>query len=249
MKNKTLKTVLNFVIKHKQVLLILGLIATSFFGIKGCVQNKKSLKLQTQAIINKDNKIIYWKDRDSIEHAKSNLLIITEKSISAFYKEQVKELTNKIQIKDKQITEYTTLITKNNGKIITKVDTIYLDNDPDIINKPIDYVTVEYKDKWMDFKGKIKNEQFTADYSLTDSINIIGYWEKTGFLKLGKKNYYLDISANNPNVTIQNARNFRVTSANDNKIGVGIIGGYGLSIDKNIKSSSFIGIGLYYRLF
>jgi hypothetical protein len=76
----------------------------------------------------------------------------------------------------------------------------------------------------------------------------VGYWKRKGFLHLGRKDYFLDISSENPNTYIDNIKDFKITSDKPRRIGLGFIGGYGIDIGNKFQFRPYIGIGVYYRL-
>lgn len=252
---KYLNSATEWLKQNKLLVLVIVFAAIAFFSIRGCVQSKSEKHAFEDAIAARDSKIDFWKSSDSISHAKAKTVMADKEALDILYKSQMDSISKVLGIKNKQISEYTQIIQIISGKINAPVEPIYKDsliyiNGKDSLIKVYDFSGIVFKDKWIDLKATIKKGIFDADYKVKDSLNIVGYWKKTGFLNLGKKEYYLDISSSNPNATIENVKNFRVTSAPQNKFGIGVIGGYGVNLSAPLsKPTPFVGIGVFYKLF
>lgn len=214
-------------------------------SIRSCYKLSQSKNDLTQAIKSKDAEIKHWKDENGKVHAVINKVQGSIATMKALHDLQLKQIQSELNIKPKQITQVITVGSTNTGIVQTKVDTVYKYLN-DTIKIP-DYLTTKYAEKWIQFHAKMKDGLMAAEYSMKDSLQIVGYWKHKGFLKLGSKDYFIDVSSFNPNVTITNLKNFHVTSKPSN-VGIGIIGGYGVGL-KNPELSPFIGVGVFYRLF
>jgi len=120
-------------------------------------------------------------------------------------------------IKNKQITELQIIIA-NSSNIINGVgnDTIYINNYGDTITW-----MAPYNDGYLDARVEIKsdNKSTNLSYTYSDSIYIIGYWERTplrlfnkdiNWLKTGEKETYIDIKYANPNAIILYSKKIKV---------------------------------------
>ncbi|MEO6303066.1 MAG: DUF6549 family protein [Bacteroidia bacterium] len=258
-----------WIMKNRAMIIFIVVCLYALFATKSCMQNKEKATQLSTAIQSKNDTITYWKDKTDIEHAKASSVVASLDNMKAIYQSKIDSITKKLNIKEKQITDFVGVSTETKGKFKSKVDTIFLEREPeyfdssyydgidiagpndlpaiDTVTPKIDYLESKYIDKWLTFHAKIKNGTLTGDYNLKDSITILGYWKKSGFLNLGRKNYFIDVSSSNPNTHIENVSNFHITSEPKRKIGLGFIGGYGVGL-KTIKLEPFLGIGLFYKL-
>ena len=247
----------SWVYRNKVNLLIAGLILYALFATKGCLNNKAERNSMAEAVKDKDAKITYWKDKAGIEHEISSQINGDLKTIKLLYQNKLDSITKSLKIKEKQVTDYIEIVKETKGKIHSRIDSFVETSVKEIPGKDnyiiqTKYIGTDYNDKWITFNAKIKNGAFDAIYTTRDSITLIGYWAKTGFLHLGKKEYYLDINSANPNSNLLNQKNFKVTDIKQNKVGIGIISGYGANlsnVSKGLKFAPFIGIGVFYKIF
>lgn len=246
--------ILTWAWKNKTSILIILLIIYALLSTKSCMNNKNQLSELEEGIKDRDAKITYWMDKEGKEHARANEVQASKEAIEILFKGKLDSLSKELEIQKKQITQFIEIVKTTNGEFKSKIDTIYKpiiikdEQGRDSIVRVIDYLGTAYKDEWLDFRAKIRDNNFEAEYSIKDSLTIVGFWKKKGLLGLGKKDYFLDISSANPNTHISNVKNFKVTSSNERKYGVGVIGGYGFSLKKEVTLQPFIGVGLFYRL-
>jgi hypothetical protein len=242
-----MKKILTWISDNRLLLVIALFILVLLTAVRGCIKEKQNANQLSEAIKDRDAKVSYWKDENGKLHAQVQQVQASKDQIEVLYKNKLDSVSHELNIKPKQITDYTEVTKKTSGNFTTKVDTVWkIETVKGDSIKVVEYVGMNYTDKWIDFHGKLKDNSFTASYSIKDSISIVGYWKRTGFLGLGKKDYVVDISSANPNTSITNAKNFKVTSSVTTPIGVGFIGGYGWN---GQKFSPFIGVGLYYKIF
>lgn len=87
---------------------------------------------------------------------------------------------------------------------------------------PVQYEQkVSYEDQWLKIVGHTSKDSVWS-YSITDSLTIVGYEKKTGFLK---KDLYVDITSKNPHTKIVGINAFRLTPK-PKTWGIGITAGY-----------------------
>jgi hypothetical protein len=247
-----------WIMRNRAMLMLIVVVLYALFATKGCINNQQRASELTEAIKDKEAKITYWTDKAGKEHAVAHQVQGSLETVKTIYQGKLDSITKELGIKEKQITEYIEIAKTTAGKFHTKVDTFYTYikvpvpgdslNKDSMLVKIQDYLKASYKDKWLTFEGKIKDGNFDAKYSIHDSLRIVGYWKRKGFLHLGRKDYFLDISSENPNTYIDNIKDFKITSDKPRRIGLGFIGGYGIDIGNKFQFRPYIGIGVYYRL-
>lgn len=239
--------------RHRGLIMLLVVGVYAIFATKSCRSKVIENNILVEAIKDKEAKIFYYKDQSGKEHARANQVTASKKQIEYLFRGKLDSISKELDIKSKQITDYIQISNSTGGNFSSKIDTFYKTSyipvkGKDSIVKTIDYLGTKYNDTWLDFKAKIKNGTFDAEYTIKDSLDIVSYWKRTGFLGLGRKDYFIDISSKNPNTKIQNAKNFKISTQKDNKIGFGLIGGYGIDV-KTFRPAPFIGVGVYYKFF
>lgn len=120
-------------------------------------------------------------------------------------------------IKDKQITDLQIIISQASNSIDgVGSDTIYVNNNGDTITW-----TAPYNDGYLDARVEIKNDNKSTNltYTYTDSIFIIGHWERKPlrlfkrdikWIRTGEKETYIDIKYGNPNATVLYSKKIKV---------------------------------------
>jgi hypothetical protein len=129
-----------------------------------------------------------------------------------------------LDIKAKQISEYTQIISSASGKGSGSLQ--YRDTGR-LVLLPGEKVPVLIRDTlgselkvddgYLKFNALIKKDQsFDYHYIFNDSLNYTKYTKNTGFLGL-KKESYIDIYSTNKNATITGIKQFRVSDIQKNK--------------------------------
>jgi hypothetical protein len=85
----------------------------------------------------------------------------------------------------------------------------------------------QYKDQWTDIKTQIDSNSIRQDITIRDSILVVQFEKKTGFLGLGGKKTYIDIRNANPNVQVNEVKHWEIKTRPKNySVGVGITYGW-----------------------
>jgi len=129
----------------------------------------KSIKIQKELISNLSDSVTHYKDKYGNEHAVASK-IITEKE---YLQDDIKSLSNQLELKEKQIRSYSRIVNNAEAKII--LDTSY-----------------QYRDSFIYLS--LKND--TLFIQIKDTIQIVDYWKRTWFL--GRKKYFVDVKNSNP---------------------------------------------------
>ena len=226
--------------KLKDILLILTLMCFIGMVVNSCNQSEKinTISFEKQTI-NEDYLVIQKKLHQEI--AKNQ--IIDNISIQDFIRlnamdEAINELREEVAKNQKLLlsAQETILAFQTTMKEDSEIKEAFLaklrstkvpSNNTSIINK---WVKINSLDT--------DNFQITNDYDVS-----IGF-EKTGFLKYKKP--YAVVTNHNPYATPLEIKTYNVNMPKDNRFGLGITAGYGLT--NQAKPSYFIGVGVNYNL-
>jgi cell division protein FtsB len=174
-----------------------------------------------------------YKDENGKLHGKIETFEVDKKAYLKVHRKEMDSIANLLDIKAKNINQLTTLVAYYKGKIKTGVDTTYIYDTTYLAGeRVVDTVRVlnfPYQDAWMTFNGKLIGREFTADYTLTDSLSYVAYTKKTGFLGLGRKKSFVDVSGTNPNFNISNMKAVELTKLRDKPWSIGPYVGYGFN--------------------
>ncbi len=205
------------------VLLILGI----FLWRRSVYANEqmKAISLQNNTLT---GQVLSYKDENGKLHGQVQTLTGDKDAYTALYQHNFDSLAKVLGVKSKNIISYNQTGMKDSSHFSTnRIDTvpIYVKGKDGRIDTVKAY-DISYNDQWMWFKGKLNNGNFSADYKITDSLTYVGYFKRTGFLGLGKKINYLDVSATNPNVSFTSMKNIVLTNEKPNRISIGPYIGY-----------------------
>lgn len=237
---------------YKYVLLILLFLLLCFVSIRSYLKAKSDITTINTILKAQTDSISYYKDKTGKLQAQVISAQGSADIINSFYKPTIDSLSKQLGVKASQIQSYIGLIDSLSNTFITNIDTMYVH---DTISKSTGIVIstdtsyrINYLDKWLSFSGSFKanSSLFTGSYQLKDSLTIVNYSKKSGFLGFGPMQYYIDVSSNNPNETITSIKNFSITGQTPKRFGVGpaIIGTF-----QSGKVSIVPGIGVFYSLF
>ncbi len=240
-----------FFVKYKNIIINILIALWLVFTVRSCMSIKDSRQSLRENLKSLNDSAVYYKDKYGKEHARVNQVELSKKDASILFGKEIERITSELKIKEKQIKYYTSIKKETEGTFESKLDTVWKDSlvykDGEKVLVPyIEYVGTTYKDKWLDFKGKFTDSSFKANYSISDSLTIVSYWKRKGFLSLGKKELYLDISSSNPNTKIINIDNFKISEEKVKRFGIGPQAGFQFS---NGSFNPYIGIGIHYSLF
>lgn len=161
-------------------------------------------------------------------------------NVNEYYQGVIKNLTDKLKgnVKPSDVKDATIITSKVDGKFKPNIDwekiytpdsNIYLPNPIDTskfkqllaVGKVDSVQKITYKDRWLNLNGYVHPDS-TWEYTMFDSINIIGYEKKTGFLK---REIFIDVTSNNPHTKIESLKAFRI-QPKPKTWGIGISAGY-----------------------
>jgi hypothetical protein len=121
-----------------------------------------------------------------------------------------------------------------------KVDTVIIEGKPqNVLYLPFSF---EKKDEWMNIAGNIDRKGLLSISArlMADIKLITGTDKKTGVVTA-------TVLANNPYLTINSINSVKLDKQKPKKYGIGVFGGYGMSLNP-LKMSPVIGVGVTYSL-
>jgi hypothetical protein len=149
-------------------------------------------------------------------------------TIKASYQRIIDSLTGVLRIKEKQIADINQVGTTTTGTFKPDIEVVYVGAD--------EVYEVSFKDRWFEMKGTVGKEE-KWKYSVKDSITLVTYWKKTGFLKLGRK-LVLDGFSQNPNTKIDGLTAIKIDKARPKKWGIGV------NVIDGKQWKPYVGVGL-----
>lgn len=184
-----------------------------------------------------NNKIVEKYTRDSITHTVFNEKIInnsTSEKIAALDRSYADSLQKALKISIDKIDQ----VTKVNGKLEAQLALISKQNDKGQIVK-------SHKDKYLDLVYYPDTDSVKLAYDI--NLNEARYSQRKWLL--GAKQNFINVYSDDPRVTINGLKSFRLKEKPPNRFGIGLSAGYGLAKDgTTIKASPYFGIGLNYNL-
>ena len=228
--------------------LLFFLIITLFISL----DLKRELKEKTNLIISLNDTLKVWKDKDSLSHAKIQILETSDLRDFINLKSNNKEIQklqklvekNKNKLDEKSSVTIFEVITKISDKIPTKIDTIYIQKKDSVIKRTIIYYSSFNLGNWVKGFTKITEDSTLIDLSIRNEYSVIIGKESQGWFK--SKKSFVEIINENPYSETKSLRTYRVQSKGDKKISVGPFIGYGIT--NNLQFQPFIGVGIQYSL-
>lgn len=102
-----------------------------------------------------------------------------------------------------------------------------------------------HQDKYLNLVYNPENDSLQFAYNL--KLNEARYHDKKWFL--GKTQNYVDVYPDDPRITINGLKSYRVKESEPKRFGIGFHGGYGLGKDGNvIRLVPYVGVGLNYNV-
>lgn len=144
----------------------------------------------------------------------------------------------------------------------TQFDTIVTKEDivPEVLVATKDSLSYTLENKWITatygFKLNYMNqfermevENTFLNLVVDNKYSVVLGSEPTGFLGLGKRNPFAEVTNYNPYTKTTNLRTYQVDGYPDKRFGVGLIGGYGLNLSPpGVSAGMFVGVGVSYNL-
>ena len=223
--------------------IITVLVITIIILGKGCNDRGKSidsLKQETLLLEGKyEKETKLWKDKYGNEHITSQRYQFEAEQLNILVKDQAKQL----KVKSNQITQSTKIITNTVVETKLKVDTIHTSDSTSQLH-------FYYRDSWVDISGQLGKDSLnnTCDsisISLPDTLTKVDYWKKTGFLKLGAKKHYVDISNKNPYIHLVGVTQLELANKEPKVLIAPFVGfGYGSNniVDRNPYPQLLLGV-------
>lgn len=217
----------------KNLLIVVLLIAVVLLAFRSC-QRPVNTPTNGGAV----NTPKQYTDADGTVHTEVKAFTDADMAnVNEYYQGIISKLTKQIQgkVKDAHVKDATIISVQTDGQFkpniewdkvwiadsnSIKIDTSKLLNKP-IQPKDLTPAAITYKDRWLDLKGYLHPDSVWS-YTMFDSINIIGYEKKTGFLK---REIFIDVTSNNPHTKIESLKAFRV-QPKPKTWGIGISAGY-----------------------
>lgn len=181
------------------------------------------------AIIKDSSEIKHWMDKFNNEHSTVKSLLIEKQNLAtAFY-----NVSKKLNIKPEDVKSETNVTSNFTFSSTMQTDTIYL---PDSSKETVKYIDNKY------VKAKLYKD--VLDLKVYDNYTITSYMKREHFYSFSKAEF-LDISTENPYVTITNLSDKRAKSYQPKVIIFPYVGvGYS-PIKSIIYPSIGIGVSLY----
>lgn len=147
---------------------------------------------------------ITYTDKGGTKHTEKQTTVADLETLKSVYQKQIDSLTDLLNAKQRELDYVTGISTEATGKVKPKIDTVYLERG----GKTVAQTSVSYSDKWLTFKGVVDNDS-SWSYHYRDSIILVSYYKKSGFLKLHSQ-LYIDGFSLNPNSKISGLTTYSV---------------------------------------
>jgi hypothetical protein len=154
--------------------------------------------------VNKNTPPTTYTDKGGTKHTEKETAVADLTTLKAVYKKQIDSLTYLLNAKQRELDYVTGISTTTTGKFKPKIDTVYVETDGGAVAQ----TSVSYSDKWLALKG-IVDEDSSWFYKYRDSIILVSYYKRSGFLKL-RSELYIDGFSLNPNTTISGLSSYKV---------------------------------------
>ena len=238
--------------KITSIVSIVLIIILSFFIVKSCNQDK-IISEKTNLINALNDTVKIWKDKNGISHSKTE--VIKTSSINDFLKQNVKdketkELQNVVKENKNRLGKQGS-VTKFNGiiefekEIPTLRDTIYIPKDGLVIKKPV-YNSSFDMDGWVVGSVKASEDSTKINLRIKNDYTVIVGEEKTGFLGLGKRKPFVEVTNKNPYSETTSLKTYQVENYKIKRFGVGPNISYSLGANGQLYPT--FGIGLQYNI-
>lgn len=244
------KEAIGYILGNKWVIILL-LVLLAMFSFSTYFNNrllKKDALAQAALYTDMQKKLTFYKDANDNYHARNARFEFDKKSYIDAHENEMDSMAKLLKIKTKQIDYFTKIASSNSGSVNTPLDTnkriVFIPGE----NRydTVEYYKFNYLDKWLTLDGIIDSGKITANYTMKDSLLIVGFTRREGFLNLGKKRAYIDVSSSNPNVTFSNLEHIELKDVKFKKFSLGVGVYYGFN---GQKFQPVIGLGVQYKIF
>ena len=238
--------------KITSIVSIVLIIILSFFIVKSCNQ-EKTISEKINLINSLNDTVKIWKDKNGLSHTKTE--VIKNSSISDFLKQNLKDKETKelqsIVKENKNRLGKQGSVSKFNGivefetEIPTLRDTIYIPKDGLVIKKPI-YNSSFDMDGWVVGSVKASEDSTKIKLKVKNDYTVIIGEEKTGFLGLGRKKPFVEVTNKNPYSETTSLKTYQVENYKIKRFGIGPNISYSLGANGQLYPT--FGIGLQYNV-
>jgi hypothetical protein len=207
--------------KWTSIVLILAIVALGLLYL----DSKMKLKQSREALITSSEEVILWKDEYGRSNAELGVLKLDYQSF-ILTQERIVDSLKAIKIKPKTVAKI------QNVTLMTS-DTVYITR-----NKP-------FLSPWSTI-GFVADDSIS--YSFKDSLSLVTYHKKYGFLHL-KSKYVTRAISFNPNTRLTGLTTVEIIPKT-RRISLGGFAGYGLQFrDSQVFPGWIAGIGISFKLF
>ena len=188
-------------------LVLTSIVLAGVLVLKGKNTKVDTVQPQAKEAVDLEAKIISRKvDEKGLEHVvieETNRIIGTSE-LSPEAKQEIDSLTKVIDIKDKQLKEYTSVNIELRTGLLQATETI------DSLNNQV----YTYVDKYIDANFIKTDSASFFDFTYNAELKHVKYWERDRIigLPIGVKRNYIDIFSNDPRMTISGAKHLIIES-------------------------------------
>lgn len=200
------------------VLIVLLLIL--FARIQSCQTSRADKRLKEQQDSTK-----YWTDKYGNAHAELQEIILEKEQM----KKQVDSISEVLKIKPKQVIKYIKADLIVNTVLVTDVDTVKITDTAGVGTIVYD---IKYRDStFLSLEGRVPSNPQKFKIGLNAQITYTEYWKRKKILglKIGSKERFIDLGTNNPYVTLDNAKAYKLKPDRKLKVKTGI--GIGVTVN------------------
>ncbi|MFJ1323617.1 DUF6808 domain-containing protein [Capnocytophaga canis] len=216
--------------------LIIALCVSLLWNVRQSRERKANETKITELIaLNGKAQVVTQYVRDSITHTVYRDVMVRDKTTEkqlAITKSYADSLEHALQVSIDKITS----VTKTNARLISTVKMLQSEAD-----KP---PNKHYSDRYLSLTYNPLTDSLWLKYDI--SLNIAKYSKRKWFL--GEKQYFVDVFADDPRVTIQGLKTFTVAHESPRRWAVALQGGYGLHFTQPPLFAPYVGVGLSYNL-
>lgn len=133
-------------------------------------------------------------------------------------------------------------------KTVTKIDTII--KQVEVVGDSIypTYIGGVELGEWVSAQISANKDSIDLSLNIRNDYSVVFGREKTGFLGLGKRQSFAEVTNHNPYTETEAIRTYSVKPLKQSRWGLGTMVGYGISTGDNNSLSWFVGAGLSYQL-
>mgnify|MGYP000078317186 CR=1 FL=1 len=230
---------------------IIVLLLILFFSVKSCNNHKTKEQEQIELVEALNDTLKTWKDKDSLSHAKIQVIetynpkdFINIKSND----KEVQELQKVVKTYQDKLNKQgsVTIFNSNTNidtKVPTKVDTIYVPKDGLVVKKTV-YNSSFNLGGWVVGTTKATEDSTQVSLKVKNEYSVIIGEESQGWFK--PKKPFVEVINKNPYSETDKLRTYQVQTPAVKRFGIGPFVGYG--IGSNFNAGVFVGVGLQYNL-